>query len=58
MIGKLLIGMFTGWILTWFGFDDLVIKMFLQFGFEISIGTYYVLFGILGMLTVKYNRKE
>lgn len=58
MIGKILIGMLAGWILSWFGFDDLVIKMFSQFGFDISIGTYYVLYGILGLLTVRPSKKE
>lgn len=41
----------AGWILSWFGFDDLVIKGAKEiFGMTISTTGYYFLFAILGAL--------
>lgn len=56
MIAKVLSGLLVAWIFSLFGFDDMVLEMFKQFGFEVTTTTYYVLFAILGLLTTRYNK--
>lgn len=57
MIAKILSGLLVAWIFSLFGFDNMVVEMFQQFGFEVTSATYYVLFAILGLLTIRYNKE-
>jgi ABC-type uncharacterized transport system permease subunit len=50
-------GLITAWILTIFDIDDILIGFFKEtFKKSISINTYYVAFGILGMIAGLFGK--
>ena len=55
MLCKVISGLIVAWILTLFGFAEMTIDMFHQFGVEITTSTYYMLFAILGILTIHFE---
>nr|DAJ60318.1 MAG TPA: hypothetical protein [Caudoviricetes sp.] len=55
MLCKVICGLIVAWILSLFGFTEMTIDMFHQFGVEITTSTYYVLFAILGILTIHFE---
>ena len=52
---KVICGLTVAWILSLFGFAEMTIDMFHQFGLEITTSTYYMLFAILGILTIHFE---
>ena len=55
MLCKVICGLIVAWILSLFGFAEMTIDMFHQFGVEITTSTYYMLFAILGILTIHFE---
>ena len=55
MLCKVICGLTVAWILSLFGFAEMTIDMFHQFGVEITTSTYYMLFAILGILTIHFE---
>lgn len=52
MISGLISGIFAGWFLTLFDFDEILIGFVKEvFSFSISTNTYYVIFALIGMLS-------
>jgi len=44
-------GLLTGWILSLFGFDDVVVRgMHELFSLEITDATYYLMFAVAGVI--------
>lgn len=53
MLSRILTGLLVGWILSLFGFIPVVQKGLLElFSIAISIGTYYFIWAVLGLLFV------
>ena len=57
MLSGALGGLIVAFILSLFGFDHLFIDVIKQFGYEISLSTYYVLFIIIGFIGGAFGRK-
>lgn len=52
MFSGLISGLFAGWILTIFCFDEILLGFVKEvFNMSLSVNTYYMLFAILGILT-------
>lgn len=52
MLGGLISGLFVGWLLTIFSFDETLLGFVKEvFNISLSINTYYMLFAIFGMLS-------
>lgn len=44
-------GLFTAWVLTWFGVDKMIIESLYEvFDVSISVSVYYIGFGIIGLV--------
>lgn len=50
MLGGALTGLIVAWILAQFGFDQMIVEAARQFGYEITIDTYYALLIIIGAI--------
>lgn len=58
MIGAAIGALFIAWILALFGFDAMVIEAVQEWtGREISVGTYYVTFFVLGLIAGLLRRE-
>lgn len=45
-------GLLAGWILSWFGFDNVFIKAMAEmFDLKVSTVSYYCVFGVLGVIS-------
>jgi hypothetical protein len=57
MFEGLLTGLFTAWVLSWFGVDKIVVDVIQSFlhNPEITVSHYYVLFGLIGMIGGAFN---
>ena len=52
MIGGLIVGLFIGWVLSWFGIDIILIQGIRDlFGYSLTVQAYYVSFAVLGLLS-------
>lgn len=51
MLSGLISGLLVGWVLTIFGFDEILLGFTKEmFNMSLSINTYYMLFAMLGIL--------
>lgn len=57
MLSGFIGGLFVAWILRIFDVDDILIGFTKEiFKLSISVNTYYILFGILGIIAGMYNK--
>jgi len=56
MLGGFVGGLFTAWILTWFGIDNMLLEV-LQPHVELTLelSHYYVAFGLIGLVGGAFN---
>ncbi|AIY85410.1 putative membrane protein (plasmid) [Clostridium baratii str. Sullivan] len=50
MLSGALTGLIVAWILSLFGFDVMTIDAAKEFGYSITINTYYVIFIVIGAI--------
>lgn len=43
-------GLICAWILSWFGFDEMVVEVVTSFGYNFTASHYYVLSALIGLI--------
>ena len=52
MLNGFISGLFTAWVLSWFGVDGMIITSLKEvFNINISVSTYYIGFGLIGLIS-------